>query len=111
MNSTLDAQIREFSPVDGSFLPLEKHFEEAFGSSDPSEYFDAIFNLFERFPDNDGEGVFWSALHGMEAVGGYEEKLLAYYRRYPTEMTRAMLQRMLNSGVKQLGCMDIEKLL
>lgn len=111
MNSTLDAQIREFSPADGYFLPLEAHFEAAFSSSDPSEYYDAIFNLFERFPEDDGAGVFWSALHGMEAVGAYEEKLLTYFRRHPTLMTRTMLRRILNSGVKQIGTTEIEGLL
>ncbi|SHI60877.1 hypothetical protein SAMN02745181_0490 [Rubritalea squalenifaciens DSM 18772] len=111
MKSALDEQIREFSPVDGSFLPLEGYFEEAFSSADPSEYYDAIFNLFERFPDDDGAGVFWSALHGMEAVGGYEEKLLAYFQRYPSEMTRTMLRRIRNSGVKQIGTTTIEGLL
>ena len=59
-----------------SWLPLERHFEVAFSSPDPKQYYHAIFNLFERFPDDDGAGVFWSALHGMEAVGGYEDLLL-----------------------------------
>src|SRR5690349_13754791 len=65
----LDTAIREFTPQQGMWLPLERHFERAFSSPDPKHYYHAIFNLFERFPEEDGAGVFWSALHGMEAVG------------------------------------------
>jgi len=111
MDFVLSNQIKEFDPVDHSFLPLEEYFERAFASSNPSEYYDAIFNLFERFPDDDGAGVFWTALHGMEAVGGYEDKLMVYFRRYPSLMTRAMLRRILNSGVKTIGTVEIGGLL
>ena len=94
----LDNAIREFSPTDGDWRLLESLFEVAFSSADPRAYYNAIFNLFERFPDEDGAGVFWSALHGMEAIGGYEVPLLGYFRRWPNLMTKVMLQRIQNSG-------------
>ncbi len=94
----LETAIREFSPLEGNWLQLERFFEQAFNHSDPTRYYRAIFDLFERFPDDDGAGVFWSALHGMEAVGGYEELLLQSFRRHPTIMTEAMLYRIRNSG-------------
>ena len=94
----LDNAIREFSPINEDWRPLESLFEAAFSSEDPRAYYHAIFNLYERFPDDDGAGVFWSALHGMERVGEYEASLLAYFRKWPSLMTRAMLQRVQNSG-------------
>ncbi len=97
MNPELDHAIREYEPVDGSFIKLEELFEQAFQSPAPTDYYDAIFNLFERFPDDDGAGVFWSALHGMEAVGGYEVKLKQYWRRWPNLMNRIMMERLSKS--------------
>ena len=55
--------------------------------------------------------MFWSALHGMEAVGGYEQMLLQYFRRWPSLMTKAMLQRILNSGQMQIGGVAIKTLI
>jgi hypothetical protein len=107
----LDYAIREFKPLNGDWLPLEGLIEQAFASADPKEYYNAIFNLFERFPEEDGSGVFWSALHGMEAVGGYEELLLMYFRRWPTHMTRIMLRRIYNSGQTHICKMAITKLI
>ena len=111
LDETLDAAIREFTPLDGNWLLLENHFEHAFSSPDPKLYYNAIFNLFERFPDDDGSSVFWTALHGMEAVGGYEKLLLQYFRRWPSMMTRTMLRRMLNAGETQIGNIPIASLL
>ncbi len=107
----VDTAIREFLPKHGMWLPLEQHFGQAFRSPDPRMYYQAIFNLFERFPDNDGAGVFWSAVHRMEAVGGYESLLLQHFRRYPSLMTRAMLRRILNSGQSHIGGVAISSLI
>ena len=103
MDSALDHSIREFLPKDDSFVELEGFFEAAFSSADPTNYYDAIFNLFERFPEDDGSGVFWSALHGMEHVGGYEVKLKQYHRRWPNIMTNIMLQRIANAAQDSSG--------
>jgi len=107
----LDSAIREFTPVDSDWLPLERLFQDAFESSEPRQYYHAIFNLFERYPDDDGEGVFWSALHGMEAMDDYEDLLLQYFRRFPSLMTKTMLIRMVNSGQTHIGEMALSVLL
>ncbi len=62
----IDGLIREFTPVDGLWLPLDKHFERAFAALDPRKYYGAILELYERFPDDDGAGVFMvgAARHG-----------------------------------------------
>jgi hypothetical protein len=111
LDDTLDCAIREYEPTDGNWLDLERYFALVFSTSDPTIYYHAIFNLFERFPDDDGAGVFWSALHGMESVGGYEEILLQYFRRLPSLMTRTMLKRMINGGETQIGGITIASLL
>ena len=107
----LDTAIREFAPENGAWLPLEACFEQAFSSPDPKQYYHAIFNLFERFPDEDGAGVFWSALHGMEALGGYEDLLLQYFRRHPSLMTTTMLRRIQNSGQTHIGSVPLSILI
>lgn len=107
----LDHAVREFIPDDGGWLPLERLLEEVFSSPQPTRYYHAIFNLFERFPADDGEGVFWSAVHGMEAVGNYESLLLQYFRRYPTLMTETLLIRMKNAGKDEIQGMPIISLI
>jgi hypothetical protein len=111
LDQNLDAAIREFVPTDGNWRELDGNFELAFGSPNPKVYYHAIFNLFERFPDDDGAGVLWSAVHGMEAIGQYEELLLQYFRRQPTLMTRTMLKRLMNSGETMIGNTPISSLL
>jgi hypothetical protein len=107
----LDHSIREFNPADGVWLPLERLFEQAFARRDPKRHYPAMFDLFARFREEDGSGVFWSALHGMEHVGGYEEMLLQSYQRSPSLMTRAMLRRLLKSGQTRIGGVSIVTLI
>ncbi|MBK8800844.1 MAG: hypothetical protein IPN71_02090 [Fibrobacteres bacterium] len=107
----LDQNIREFLPIQDDWRSLESLLELAFGSTSPQRYYDAIFNLFERFPDDDGSGVFWSALHGIEHHGNYESKLLKYFRRQPGTMTKAMLLRLRNAGQETIDGFPIDRLL
>ncbi|MGC4075894.1 MAG: hypothetical protein QM702_02435 [Rubrivivax sp.] len=111
MDATLAVRIAEFEPSNGNWLELERLFERAFSDRDPTVYYSAIFNLFERFPDQDGSGVFWSALHGMEATGSYENELVRFFRRYPSEMTRTMLIRMRNAGDTKAAGVPIDLLI
>lgn len=110
MDQLLANKIAEFTPTDGNWLPLESLLEEAFGSENPRVYYPAIFNLFERFPEDDGAGVFWSAVHGMEATGDYEKDLLRFFRRYPTHMTRTMLIRIRNTAQTEIEGIAINRL-
>jgi len=107
----LDHAIREFAPIDGDWRPLDALLERAFNSPDPKEYYHAIFNLFERFPEDDGAGVFWTAVHGMEAIGDYEKHLLSYFRRWPNLMNKLMLRRIYNSGQKEIMNFPIDRLI
>jgi len=107
----LDHDIREYDPGDGDWRSLDSLITRAFESPDPRKYYDAIFNLFERFPSEDGAGVFWSALHGMESVGDYEDALLRYFRRHPNLMTTTMLRRIRKTGQSHIGQIEISKLI
>jgi hypothetical protein len=111
MNPALATAIAEFTPIDGVWLPLDKLFEEVFSSDDPAAYYTAIFTLFERFPNADGAGVFWSALHGMETRGSYEADLLRSFRRSPSEMTHTLLMRIRNSGESEISGVSIDTLI
>lgn len=107
----LDTAIREFTPADGDWRSLEILFERALTGPDPKSYYPAVFALFERFPKEDGAGVFWSALHGMEAAGDYEELLLHSFRRRPSLMTTTMLRRIKKSGQSHIGQIEIAPLI
>jgi hypothetical protein len=70
-----------------------------------------LLGVFERFPRHDGYGVFWTLLHYVEGVVGYQEFLLSSVRRSPNEMTVAMLRRWINSGAVQFDGVDLLALL
>lgn len=107
MNKILAEKIMEFRLKDENWSELEQLFDQVFSLNNPQVYYAAIFNLFERFPEEDGAGVFWSALHGMEAVGGYEIELVRSFRRAFSLMTEAMLIRLRNSGEKEVSGVSI----
>lgn len=68
---------------------------------------DALFNVFERFPNTDDFGVFWSVLHAIEKQGGYEARLVQSVRRLPVEFNLVMVNRLLNSGTKVVDNTDL----
>jgi hypothetical protein len=107
----LDILIREFTPKEGDWRPLDLLFDRVFTAKDPRKYYQSIFILFDRFPADDGSGVFWSALHGMEFVGDYENLLLMHHRKSPSEMTEILLRRILKSGQTHIGEVEISVLI
>jgi len=86
-------QICTFEPQDGDWRPLELLIEKSFQEPDPKEYYNAFFSVFERFTDDDGAGVMWSAVHGMESVGGYEKTLLHRFHKNPSFLGKVLLRR------------------
>ena len=71
----------------------------------------AIFDLYERFPNEDGYGVFWSFLHAVEASCGYELALLESVGRKACEFNVMMVGRLLNAGILQIGGQDLSLVL
>ena len=97
IDPSIDSKIRQFEPKDDSWLPLDSLLVEVFSSSEPQKFYEAIFELFCKFPEEDGSGVFWSALHGMEHFGGYEAMLKETHLKSPSMMSKIMLKRLANS--------------
>ena len=62
----------------------------------------ALLGVFERFPEEDGFGVFWSMLHLLEACSGYEPALIESVTRMPGHFNVLMVNRLLNAGVSQV---------
>jgi hypothetical protein len=65
--------------------------------------FQALLQIFERFPDDDGYGVFWSIVHYLEACEGYESALMESVERLPVEFNLLMLNRLMNAGVYEVN--------
>lgn len=71
----------------------------------------ALLNLFERYPEHDGFGVFWSVIHALENMGSYEEELVKSIQRQPHEMSLTMLNRLLNDGINKISGRQIVDIL
>lgn len=105
------SEIEQFEPQDGNWLPLDDLLAELFEHEvGPAEQA-ALLHLFERYPEDDGEGVLWSAVHGLEATEGYEAALVASVRRTPSLMGLAMIRRLRNSGVTEVSGLSLSALL
>lgn len=90
-------------------------FEQAAASqgSTPltTEEIEAVLNLYERFPDEDGYGIFWSLLHMVEASAGYEDALFESVSRAPGEFNVMLVGRLANAGIVQIAGRDLLGLL
>jgi hypothetical protein len=81
---------------------LEHNLNQLLASENPELGIDALLRVFERFPDKDGYGIFWSILHSLESLPGYEGTLVESVRRQPSEFGLLMVGRLLNSGMKEV---------
>lgn len=71
----------------------------------------AVLDLYERFPDEDGHGIFWSLLHAVEASAGYEDALFDSVSRAPGEFNVMLVGRLANAGIVQIAGRDVLALL
>jgi hypothetical protein len=86
---------------------LDQSSKDFFTNPDAGVAVAVWFRLFERFPEDDAYGVFWSILHGIEGLAGYDEELIASIRRRPSEFTVLMVNRMINAGQMSVGDTDL----
>ena len=87
-------------PHDESQLAqLQEVIDRAAELPDPLLAVPHLLSVYERFPNDDGYGVFWSILHTIEAINGYELPLLRSVRKRPSEFSLLMINRILNVGV------------
>ena len=88
-------EIEAFFPQDGNWLRLDDLLGQLWEIGVTTEYLPTVFGLFERFPDDDGAGVLWSVVHGVEALDiDYEQALRNSISRQPSLMGRIMLDRL-----------------
>ena len=108
------ADIDGLAPPNSDDLDLERLqalSEEYFSLPGASDHLDVWFHLYERFPDSDGYGVFWSILHGIEAQPTSDVCVVASVRRNPTQFPLRMVNRMLNAGITSADGVDLLGLL
>ena len=100
------------SPEDEAQLRRLDEVIDELSALEPSQRdFEELLAVFERFPEDDGFGVFWSIIHCLEHFQGYEPALLESVRRSPGEFNLLMINRMLNGGVAYIGSQSLIELL
>ena len=82
-------------------------FQEGF----ESQFVADLLHVFERFPNQDGFGVFWTILHGIESVPGFEGALLDSVEKSPSEFTVRMINRLINAGEDRIGTTNLMQVL
>jgi hypothetical protein len=71
-----------------------------------------LCSVFGRFPDDeDGCGVFWSILHGIESLPSYEEQLMECVSSRLSWFGILMLGRQLNGGIREIGGVSLRDFL
>ena len=70
-----------------------------------------LLAVLERFPEDDGAGVLWSVVHGVESLPGYEPELVRSVQRGPSLLGVAMVGRLINGGVFEVGGVSLIDLL
>jgi hypothetical protein len=92
---TVLKDIQEFSPVNGNWRRLDTLLDELWSEGVSQGSLPILFSLFERFPADDGDGVLWSIVNGIESQSfDYERALRQSLQRQSSLMGRIMLQRL-----------------
>ncbi|WP_310483912.1 hypothetical protein [Chamaesiphon sp. VAR_48_metabat_403] len=83
-----------------------------FNHPEAVNYLDVWFRLYERFPDKNGEDIFWTILHGIENYHPTSDKFaIESVLRQPSEFPLMMLNRLINGGIDRVDDVDLLKLL
>lgn len=107
--SNIAEEIDAFSPSDGNWLGLDRAVSTLNDIDD--EIIAACLRVFERYPEDDGAGVFFTIIHTLEHFGGYESALASSVRRNPNQWNLLMLNRMLDADIDAAGDYTIFELL
>lgn len=113
MRSSKDiiADINQFKPQHGNWLRLDALLNELWTTGEQENFTADLLKVFERFPEEDGAGVFWSIVHGVERFKEYEKHLINSLNRQPSEMGLLMLRRIKNTGVKTIAGREIKEVI
>lgn len=107
--STIARDIASFAPdEDGDWRRLDMLLDELWQAGAPEQAILEMLSVFERYPDEDGHGVMWSLVHGLEKLPNYESALLSSLARQPSELGIVMVGRMLNSGVTAVDGVSLQ---
>lgn len=104
-------EIDVFHPIGGDWQSLDTLLAELWSTGEPHKHIAGLLAVLERFPGGDGAGVLWSIVHGLESLPGYESALIRSACRKPSELSVAMIGRLLNGGTTQIGEISLVELL
>jgi hypothetical protein len=107
------AEIDLLSKLDSTedLTRLEELIHLYFTHPQAEEFLDVWFRLYERFPDDESEGIFWSVLHGIENYPSCDRLVVKSVLRCPSEFPVMMVNRLLNAGIEKVDGVDLLKLL
>jgi hypothetical protein len=105
MNEDVIVVLEHIDTVDeeASLAKLEDAVRRVPNLAHPEAAIDPLLRIFERFPLDDAYGVFWSILHTLEGIPGYEWRVLSSVQRQPAYYSLDMVNRLLNSGCVTIG--------
>src|SRR5262245_30219361 len=109
--SEIVVAIESFQPTNGNWLALDALLGELFSSGSATQGIDAMLGIFERYPVQDGAGIFWAIVHGLESLPGYESHLVESITRTPSRFALLMIHRLLNAGQVEVGSVNLLALL
>jgi hypothetical protein len=101
-------KIESFRPKNADWIELDKLIVELINTGSPEKGIVQMLRVFERFPEEDGCGVFWTILHAIEFIDNYNSLLLDSLERQPSEFGIILLKRLLNSGVKHINKIETD---
>ena len=100
--------LNRFAPPCDDWDKLQMLLDELWRDGDPSAAIHQMLGVFERYPaDEDGCGVFWSILHGLETLSGYEPHLMRSVQSSPSEFGVMMLGRIRNAKIDTIDSISI----
>ena len=96
--SEILSEIDCFAPTAGDWRPMDVLLGDLWSLGVREDHLPILFRVFERFPSEDGAGVLWGIVHGVEALPfDYEPALLASIDRKTSHLGELMLERLQRS--------------
>jgi uncharacterized protein (DUF433 family) len=90
---------------------LELLVDLYFDRDQTEEFLDVLFRLYERFPNDEGEHIFWSILHGIEHYPSSDRLAVKSVLNNPSDFPLMMVNRMINAGIEKVDGVDLMELL
>lgn len=101
--STIAGEIAAFQPSGDNWRPLDALINELWSVGEPAQAIPQLLKVFEHYPSEDGAGVFWAIVRGLESLPNYEPYLVESFSRVPSEFAVTMLCRLANAGTTSVS--------